>query len=91
MQKRSQEILERLTADGHLRALAVSETGFAFDPRTGQSFTINHTGIAALELLRQGRSLGEAAGQLAQRYHILSDLAESCLESFLQQLGRHLS
>ena len=91
MSKRSLDILQRLNSDGHLRALAVSETGFAFDPRTGQSFTINHTGIAALELFRQGKNLEEAAETLAHRYATLPDLVESCLESFLQQLGRHLS
>ena len=35
-----------------LRSLALNPDGFAFDPTTGESFTLNSTGLALLEALR---------------------------------------
>lgn len=91
MHKRAQETLVRLQRDGLLTQLALSNTGFVFDPRTGQSFTVNPTGLEALELLRGGLSAAQTAVALAESYATVPDLAETALESFIQQLGRYLS
>ncbi len=37
-----------------LRDLAISDSGFVFDPRTGATFTVNETGLAVLLALREG-------------------------------------
>jgi hypothetical protein len=37
-----------------LSNLALSPTGFVFDPRTGATYTVNPTGRAVLEALRDG-------------------------------------
>ena len=37
-----------------LRDLAVSDTGFVFDPRGGATFSVNATGKVVLEGLKQG-------------------------------------
>jgi hypothetical protein len=37
-----------------LRSLAVSDTGFIFDPRTGHSYSANATGLAVLAGLKEG-------------------------------------
>lgn len=37
-----------------LRDLAVSDTGFVFDPYSGQSWTLNATGRLVLERLKAG-------------------------------------
>lgn len=37
-----------------LRDLAISDTGFLFDPHTGSTFSINDTGLAILQGLRRG-------------------------------------
>lgn len=91
MHKRSDDTLSRLHREGLLRQLALSNTGFVFDPRSGQSFTVNPTGLEALELLRGGLSIGQTAAALSKSYDTLPDLAETALESFIQQLGRYLS
>lgn len=36
--------------------LAISETGFVFDPSTGDSYTLNTTGLEILQMLREGKS-----------------------------------
>ena len=37
-----------------LRSLALSDTGFMFDPRTGHSYTANATALAVLAAMKQG-------------------------------------
>ena len=38
-----------------LRELAVSESGFVFDPVTGFTFSVNGTGLCILAQLREGK------------------------------------
>ncbi len=40
-----------------LRDLAVSESGFVFDPYSGQTYSLNVTGRVILEELRRGRTI----------------------------------
>jgi hypothetical protein len=42
-----------------LAVLAVSESGFIFDPVTGHSYTANATGLRILELLKTGKEPDE--------------------------------
>ena len=44
--------------------LAVSETGFIFDPYSGATFTVNETGLAIVMALREGASTGEIVTRL---------------------------
>lgn len=37
--------------------LAISESGFVFDPRTGATFSVNSTGLAVLTALRNRASV----------------------------------
>ena len=47
-----------------LAMLAISDTGFVFDPRTGHSYTVNSTGLALLRSLKQGLDVASAQEQL---------------------------
>jgi len=47
-----------------LAMLAISDTGFVFDPRTGHSYTVNSTGLALLRSLKQGLDVTSAQEQL---------------------------
>ncbi|MBX9952829.1 MAG: PqqD family protein [Candidatus Obscuribacterales bacterium] len=73
-----------------LSQLAVSETGFIFDPQTGQSFSVNQTGLIVLDLLKRGSSLDAASNSLADRCGIPNEIASSSVEAFILQLGRYL-
>jgi hypothetical protein len=42
-----------------LKRLAVSESGFVFDPASGHNFTLNETGLVLLRLLLKGLRLDE--------------------------------
>ncbi|MBY0546527.1 MAG: PqqD family protein [Candidatus Obscuribacterales bacterium] len=88
--EKTELVLQRICADGRLSKLAVSETGFIFDPQTGQSYTLNHTGMLALDLIKRGNTLENAAQYLADEYEVSREIAASSLEAFLFQLGRYL-
>ena len=51
-----------------LRDLCLSDTGFAFDPLTGYTFTVNATGLAVLSGLKAGCSPDEIAGGLGDAF-----------------------
>ena len=85
------EVLDQLRKADVLRQLALSDSGFLFDPRSGQSYSLNPTAVEALEMFRQGLSVQQAAEELSKTYATGPEQAESCLESFVRQLGRYLS
>ena len=51
-----------------LRGLAISDSGFLFDPITGMTFTVNDTGRAILDLLKQGLVVEAIRDEIAQRF-----------------------
>lgn len=85
-----EELVERMQKSCRFQKLAISQTGFVFDPQTGKSYTVNHTGLVTLELLKNGASKTETAEELSNQYNIPVEIAETSVESFLLQLGRYL-
>ncbi|KIM00166.1 hypothetical protein CCC_02954 [Paramagnetospirillum magnetotacticum MS-1] len=85
------DILNDLIAKDRLPALAISANGFAFDPRSGQSFTVNHTGIATVELLLANNSIDATVDELARQYDVPEDVVLGAVEVFIRQLARYLT
>lgn len=57
-----------MTHRTELRELAISDTGFVFDPRTGSTFTVNGTGLLVLQGLREGQAVEAIVERLAGRF-----------------------
>ncbi len=53
-----------------LRRLAVSESGFVFDPMSGHHFTVNETGLEILRYLQKDQDLAELLALLGQEYSV---------------------
>ena len=76
-----------------LAELAVSETGFIFDPGTGATFNVNATGMIALAALREGvdpRDTAALAARVRARFPAAPpDVGEHVLDFVrtLRQLG----
>jgi hypothetical protein len=67
-----------------LERLALSNSGFLFDPVSGHSFTLNETGGYILQVLQRTRDLQELRRQLLADY----DVDESTLDrDLLEFLG----
>ena len=83
---------EQLLLSGStIRRLAVSESGFIFDPASGRSFTVNETGVDILRALQRGDDIDEIRGQLAADYEVAPQTLERDLTEFLGSLKDQLS
>jgi len=51
-----------------LRDLALSDTGFVFDPYSGHTFTVNASGLSILRALKQGASVEAAIAQVQDEF-----------------------
>jgi PqqD family protein of HPr-rel-A system len=69
-----------------LRSLALNPDGFAFDPTTGESYTLNATGLVVLEGLREGLSSDELAARLTEKFEVTAEEASRDVDDFLDHL-----
>jgi PqqD family protein of HPr-rel-A system len=69
-----------------VRSLAINPDGFAFDPTTGESYTLNPTGLALLEALRDGTATEELAALMAERFDAELDEVVRDIDDFLDNL-----
>ncbi|MBF0131238.1 MAG: PqqD family protein [Magnetococcales bacterium] len=90
MSASAQSVFSQTVDMSRLGSLAVSRNGFVFDPKSGQSFTVNATGLTTLELLQGGISAREIAVKLAEVYRVPLEVALGGVEGFLRQLARNL-
>ncbi len=50
--------------------IAISESGFIFDPNTGDSFSLNQIGLEIVNLLKQGKPDNEIIPAILEKYDI---------------------
>ncbi len=67
--------------------LAVSESGFIFDPATGESFSTNETGRQIIALLRNGSSEAEIKQFFADNFDVDSNIFEKHFFDFLNLMS----
>ncbi len=70
------------------RDLALSESGFVFDPMTGASYSVNSTGLVILQGLREGLNRSGLLALLADRFDAAEADLDRDLSDFLQVLRR---
>jgi phage gp37-like protein len=66
--------------------LALSETGFAFNGSTGDSFILNETASFILQKIKEGLSEQEILNLLLNNYEVNPIQAEKDLHDFITQL-----
>jgi PqqD family protein of HPr-rel-A system len=69
-----------------IRALALNPDGFAFDPTTGESFTLNATGLVVLEGLRDGLDTDRIAERVSEEFDVGPDEAARDVADFVDHL-----
>ncbi|HLN20602.1 MAG TPA: PqqD family protein [Bacteroidales bacterium] len=55
------------------RNIAVSESGFLFDPTSGESYSLNEQGVEILNLIKAGKSDMEITAHMTETYDISAD------------------
>ncbi len=66
--------------------IAVSESGFIFDPSSGHSFTTNPTGLRVFSLLKEGMDKSAIISQLVKEYDTDQQTLERDVNDFLNML-----
>jgi len=76
----------RQAAMTKLSRLAINDEGFVFDPSSGESFTVNSTGLDILKELKEDRTQEDIADILARRYGVNLRDAERDVADFTDRL-----
>ena len=69
--------------------IAISESGFIFNPEIGTSFTTNSLGVAILKQLKTKTSLEEIIASVVENYEIDAITCEKDLDDFLRMLDQY--
>jgi hypothetical protein len=72
-----------------LHNLAISGTGFIFDPVTGNSFNTNETGLFILNHLKSGEPIGQVTSALVEEYDVVVETAEQDILQMIETLRSH--
>lgn len=69
-----------------IKDLAISETGFVFDPFSGGTFTVNGTGQAIIKALRDGLTAQEIIDRLTLDFDGSTTSVADDVQDFLRTL-----
>ncbi|MBE9468209.1 MAG: PqqD family protein [Bacteroidetes bacterium] len=71
--------------------IAISETGFIFNPSTGDSFTLNPIGIEILSFIENEKKYEEISDAILEKYDVDTITFEKNYYDFIQMLkNNHL-
>ncbi|MBN1970143.1 MAG: PqqD family protein [Candidatus Delongbacteria bacterium] len=73
-----------------LQNLAVSDSGFIFDPITGHSYSTNEVGLEILNLLKKGESVDSIVSTMIEEYDTSRDELLVDIEDFIDTLKNYL-
>lgn len=66
--------------------IAISETGFVFNPTTGDSFTLNETARKVIALINEGKTIEQTAKGLKETFDVDDTTLERYLFDFVYDL-----
>ncbi|MCF8276232.1 MAG: PqqD family protein [Flavobacteriales bacterium] len=69
--------------------IAISESGFVFNPTTGDSFSLNSVGTDILKLLKDGKGEKEVKTTVIDRYDVDEETFDKDYYDFLKMLGQY--
>ena len=69
--------------------VAISETGFVFNPLSGESFSVNYTGAALLNLLRDEVGNEELIKALGNEFVCENSILEKDIRDFIHILREY--
>lgn len=69
--------------------VAVSDSGFLFNPSTGDSFSVNPLGLEILHLLKQGKEDSVIIAHIQNGYMVDQDTVEKDIYDFKNMLNSY--
>lgn len=71
------------------RNIAISDSGFIFNPDTGESFSTNSIAIILFQMLKEGRDFEQMSREIQDKYHVDSKTFEKDYQDFLNMLSQY--
>ncbi|MGM0556772.1 MAG: PqqD family protein [Myxococcota bacterium] len=79
-----------MDTEQRLRDLAISDSGFIFDPYSGATFSVNPTGVEIVEGLREGLEREALVERLQETFEVADlDDPERDLDEFVGMLRQY--
>jgi len=72
-----------------LKNIAVSDSGFLFNPATGESYSLNPIGLEIMELIKKNMTEQEICSVLLERYDAEAGIVERDIHDFLHLLRQN--
>jgi len=69
-----------------IKSLVINESGFTFDPFTGETFTLNETGAVIIRQLREDAPLAEITEELTKTFDVSAGDAYTDILEFRNKL-----
>lgn len=69
--------------------IALSESGFIFNPNTGESFTLNPTGMLMFTMIREGQDFAHIQDYFLTHYAVDESIFEKDFEDFLHLMNTY--
>jgi hypothetical protein len=69
--------------------ISISQSGFVFDSKTGESYSLNGTGREIMELIVEGRSEEEIKEYITTKYDVSEELFSRHLDDYMQMLSHY--
>lgn len=69
-----------------IKNIALSDTGFVFNPSTGDSFSVNPIGLSILKDFKDGKSEDEIKKRLYSEYQTDKETIEKDLYDFMKMI-----
>ena len=70
----------------NLQQLAISDEGFIFNPSTGESFTVNQTGLAIIKGLKNSLSIPKITRNIMMEFDVDARELEMDITDFIDHL-----
>ena len=69
--------------------IAISDSGFIFNPSSGDSFSSNAIGLEIINYLKAEKSTEEIIKSISEKYSVESSTLEKDVQDFLQMLSTY--
>lgn len=69
--------------------IAISQSGYVFNPQTGESFSLNPTAIEVMKMLQEGKGRDEITEEITSRYDVPKSIFLCDFADFLHLLQQY--
>lgn len=69
--------------------VAVSDSGFIFNPDTGESYTVNPIGVEIIQMLQNGKTYEGILHALFEEFNVENNTLEKDIDDFLGLLRNY--